>query len=198
MAKFAVEFPVENASDDFPSKRSSKISFQTSPEVRHQFRRKLCQLHSGNRWCLKIGRTPEESYSPRGHLLETHFSELLRTTYEKPCENHFLTAKPTANPFLGSCAMTTKFLDDKIFKFKFLLSWRFPRKQAFWGNLSLSAPNTTPLKNHEFYLYCRLAISDFLRTRIPNKKQGGYRSASLRCMSFRHTRDTSRVGGLTN
>ena len=24
---------VENASDDFPSKRSSKISFQTSPEV---------------------------------------------------------------------------------------------------------------------------------------------------------------------
>ena len=46
---------VENASDDFPSKRSSKISFQTSPEVRHQFRRKLRQLHSGNRWCLKNG-----------------------------------------------------------------------------------------------------------------------------------------------
>ena len=36
----------------FPSKRSSKIAFQTSPEVRHQFRRKLRQLHSGNRWCL--------------------------------------------------------------------------------------------------------------------------------------------------
>ena len=45
---------VENASDDFPSKRSSKISLQTSPEVRHQFRRKLRQLHSGNRWCLKM------------------------------------------------------------------------------------------------------------------------------------------------
>ena len=43
---------VENVSDDFPSKRSSKISFQTSPEVRHQFRQKLRQLHSGNRWCL--------------------------------------------------------------------------------------------------------------------------------------------------
>ena len=43
---------VEHASDDFPSKRSSKISFQCSPEVRHQFRRKLRQLHSGNRWCL--------------------------------------------------------------------------------------------------------------------------------------------------
>ena len=36
---------VENASDHFPSKRSSRISFQTSPEVRHQFRRKLRQLH---------------------------------------------------------------------------------------------------------------------------------------------------------
>ena len=36
----------------FPSKRSSKISFQTSPEVRHQFHRKLRQLHSGNRWRL--------------------------------------------------------------------------------------------------------------------------------------------------
>ena len=45
---------MENASDDFPSKRSSKISFQTSPEVRHQFRRKLRQLHSGNRWCLEF------------------------------------------------------------------------------------------------------------------------------------------------
>ena len=45
---------VENASDDFPSKRSSKIFFQTSPEVCHQFRRKLRQLHSGNRWCLEI------------------------------------------------------------------------------------------------------------------------------------------------
>ena len=48
------EVLVENASDDFPSKRSSIISCQTSPEVRHQFRRKLRQLHSGNRWCLKI------------------------------------------------------------------------------------------------------------------------------------------------
>ena len=44
---------VENAFDDFPSKRSSKISCQTSPEVRHQFRQKLRQLHSGSRWCLK-------------------------------------------------------------------------------------------------------------------------------------------------
>ena len=33
-------------------KRSSKISCQTSPEGRHQFRRKLRQLHPGNRWCL--------------------------------------------------------------------------------------------------------------------------------------------------
>ena len=43
---------VDHASDDFPSQRSSKIACQTSPEVRHQFRRRLRQLHSGNRWCL--------------------------------------------------------------------------------------------------------------------------------------------------
>ena len=41
----------------FPSKRSSKISFQTSPEVRHQFRQKLRQLHSGNRWTPNNGQT---------------------------------------------------------------------------------------------------------------------------------------------
>ena len=29
--------------------------------------------------------------------------------------------------------MTTKFLDNKICKFKILLSWRFPRKTAFFG-----------------------------------------------------------------
>ena len=45
---------VENVSDDFPSRRSSNISFQTSPEVRHQFRQKLRQLHSGNRGCLQL------------------------------------------------------------------------------------------------------------------------------------------------
>ena len=55
---------VEHASDDFPSKRSSKISFQTSPEVRHQFRRKLRQLHSGNRWCFFFPRRDSRE-SPR-------------------------------------------------------------------------------------------------------------------------------------
>ena len=62
---FAVKFDGEirggvlvgNASDDFPSKRSSKISFQTSLEVRHRFRQKLRQLHSGNRWCLHLTQT---------------------------------------------------------------------------------------------------------------------------------------------
>ena len=34
--------------------------------------------------------------------------------------------------FLGACAMTTKFLDNKKFTFKILLSWRFPWKIAFW------------------------------------------------------------------
>ena len=44
--------------------------------------------------------------------------------------------------------MTTKFLDNKMFTFKILLSWRFPRKIAFW-TISLPAPLPThpPLKS---------------------------------------------------
>ena len=54
MVKFAVEFWWKMLLTIFPNKRSSKTSFQTSPEVRHQFRRKLRQFHSGNRWCLRL------------------------------------------------------------------------------------------------------------------------------------------------
>ena len=53
MVKYAVEFWWIMLLTIFPSKRSSKISFQTSPEVRHQLCRKLRQIHSGNRWCLQ-------------------------------------------------------------------------------------------------------------------------------------------------
>ena len=40
---------VENASDDFPQQKKLE---NLLPELRHPFRRKLRQLHSGNRWCL--------------------------------------------------------------------------------------------------------------------------------------------------
>ena len=33
--------------------------------------------------------------------------------------------------------MTTKFLDNQICTFKILLSWRFPRKQAFLDDFPL-------------------------------------------------------------
>ena len=52
--EIAVEFWWKMLLTNFPSKSSSKISFQTSLEVRHHFRQKLRQLHSGNRWCLKL------------------------------------------------------------------------------------------------------------------------------------------------
>ena len=56
--------------------------------------------------------------------------------------------------------MTTKCLDNKIFTFKILLSWRFPRKEAFW-TIFLSAPlPTPPLEKRIFYFYCRLAFSE--------------------------------------
>ena len=82
---------VENASDVFPSKRSSKISFQTSPEVRRQFRRKLRQLHSGNRWCLDFAwrRThasgpPPPAASPR--TTENLHHEVHKQTSTAICE----------------------------------------------------------------------------------------------------------------
>ena len=61
---------MENASDDFPGKTGSKISFQTSPEVRHQFRRKLRQLHSGNRWCLELKSSTGICCNIHGFILE--------------------------------------------------------------------------------------------------------------------------------
>ena len=39
---------------------------------------------------------------------------------------HFFGAPDLGSPELGACAMTTKFLDNKIFTFKVLLWWRFP------------------------------------------------------------------------
>ena len=45
--------------------------------------------------------------------------------------------------------MTTKFLDNKICTFKILLSWRFPRKQAFWDNFP-PCPQAPPLKSEIF------------------------------------------------
>ena len=57
--------------------------------------------------------------------------------------------------------MTTKFLDNKICTFKILLSWRFPRKAAFWTIL-LSASKAPPLKNAKFDFYYRLAVSENL------------------------------------
>ena len=42
-----------------------------------------------------------------------------------------------------------KFLDDKICTFKILLSWRFPRKTAFW-TIFLSAAKAPPPQKAKF------------------------------------------------
>ena len=57
--------------------------------------------------------------------------------------------------------MTTKFLDNKMCTFKIGLSWRFPRKTAFWTTF-LSAPISPPPQNRKFYFDRRLAVSEFL------------------------------------
>ena len=80
---------MENAFDDFPSKRSSKISFQTSPKVRHQFRRKLRQLHSGNRWCLSCAAEVALQHSLFCSECGRHFYQSLRCNEQKPALQHW-------------------------------------------------------------------------------------------------------------
>ena len=66
--------------------------------------------------------------------------------------------------------MTTKFLDNKIFTFNILLSWRFPRKIAFW-TIFLPAPLPTPPEKRKFYFYCRLAFSETIALTTAAKLQ---------------------------
>ena len=61
----------------------------------------------------------------------------------------FLKEPKRLHSCLGACAMTTKFLTYKMFKFKILLSWRFPRKTAFW-TIFPSAPKPPPSKSENF------------------------------------------------
>ena len=47
--------------------------------------------------------------------------------------------------------MTTKFLDNKIFTFKILLSWRFPRKKtSVFGRFPLCPQGPPPLHSENF------------------------------------------------
>ena len=55
--------------------------------------------------------------------------------------------------------MTTKFLDNKIYTFKILLSWRFPRKNSILDDFS-SLPPIPPLKTANFIL---IVVSPSLR-----------------------------------
>ena len=54
--------------------------------------------------------------------------------------------------------MTTKFLDNKIWTFKILLSWRFPRKTAFW-TIFLSAPQGHPPSKSENFIFIVVSLS---------------------------------------
>ena len=56
--------------------------------------------------------------------------------------------------------MTTKFLDNNIFKFsKFYCRGVSHEKQHF-GRFSSLPPRPPPRKKRKFYFYCRLAVSD--------------------------------------
>ena len=60
--------------------------------------------------------------------------------------------------------MTTKFLDNKMFTFNILLSWRFPWKKAFWTIFLPAPPAQAPPEKRKFYFYCRLAFSEKMQS----------------------------------
>ena len=63
---------------------------------------------------------------------------------------------------LGACAMTTKFLDNKICTFRILLSWRSHKNKplSVFGRFSSLPPKPPPPpQKRKFYFYCRLAVS---------------------------------------
>ena len=60
--------------------------------------------------------------------------------------------------------MTTKFLDDKVCTFKILLSWRFPRKQAFLDDFPLCPQSPPPLKSEHFIF---IVVSPSLNSQPP-------------------------------
>ena len=54
---------------------------------------------------------------------------------------------------LGACAMTAKFLNNKICTFQFLLSLRFPQKQAFLDDFPLCPRAPPPPLQSENFIF---------------------------------------------
>ena len=71
--------------------------------------------------------------------------------------------------FLGACAMTTKFLDNKICTLKILLPWRFSmkKKTAFWDDFPLCTQGPPPLKSENLIF---IVVSPSLSFVCPYKR----------------------------
>ena len=55
--------------------------------------------------------------------------------------------------------MTTKFLNNKMFTFKILLSWRFPRKQAFLDDFPLCPQGPPPPLESANFIFIVVSLS---------------------------------------
>ena len=107
----------------------------------------------GHLQAKKLGISGPHFRTPVPHWID--FS--LRETFNK-CLAFFNQAIMMTG-FVGACAMTTKFLYNKICTFKILLSWHFAKKKRF-GRFS-SLPAMPPPSKPHIYFHCRLAFSEF-------------------------------------
>ena len=69
--------------------------------------------------------------------------------------------------------MTTKIFDNRFRTFKILLSWRFPRKAAFWDNFPVCPQGPAPSKAKSLFLLSSRRLNCGTNWRCPAVQMGG-------------------------
>ena len=161
MVKFAVEFWWKMFLTICPSKRSSNISFQTSPEVRHQFRRKLSPTSLWKSLVLKNGPTFVRHFwvisfhvGPFSNFCQFFSPCPAFGPFCVPCQAARLASqiRQMASKWLGKCASTLLVRKSGTS----LPHWCKPVSHNF-GTSALEPQTTPAIVPNQFGAICRIA-----------------------------------------